>query len=77
MTTKTAKEYAKDYTRPELREKLKQEIKQADKGGKSGQWTARKAQLLTHQYEKAGGGYKHAGKQSTSQKSLAKWSAEH
>ena len=28
------------------------------KGGKSGQWNARKAQMLAKQYKAAGGGYK-------------------
>ena len=28
------------------------------KGGKPGQWSARKAQLLASRYKKAGGGYK-------------------
>lgn len=35
---------AKDdkYTDPELREQVKEEVKQSDKGGKPGQWSARK-----------------------------------
>jgi len=28
------------------------------KGGKPGQWSARKAQLLASEYKEAGGGYK-------------------
>ena len=28
------------------------------KGGKAGQWSARKAQMLAKAYKKAGGGYK-------------------
>ena len=28
-----------------------------DKGGKPGQWSARKAQLVAQRYEKTGGGY--------------------
>jgi hypothetical protein len=39
------------YTDPELRERIKEEIKESDKGGKKGQWSARKSQLLTHKYE--------------------------
>ncbi len=45
------------YTDPALRERLKADITAGDKGGKPGQWSARKAQLLAHEYEQAGGGY--------------------
>ncbi|MEW4568688.1 hypothetical protein AB1L88_12555 [Tautonia sp. JC769] len=45
------------YTRPRLREDLKDSIKQSDKGGKPGQWSARKSQLLVQKYEAEGGGY--------------------
>lgn len=62
------------YTKPELRDKVKEEVTQGDKGGKPGQWSARKAQLVTHEYEQKGGGYKQApGKE---QKSLKKWGEE-
>lgn len=44
------------------------------KGGKPGQWSARKAQLVAQAYEKAGGGY--AGSKTTKQKSLSKWTKE-
>lgn len=66
--------YEQKYTKPDLRERLKEEIKQSDKGGKPGQWSARKAQQLTQAYEKEGGGYK--GEPDESQKSLAQWTAE-
>ena len=33
-------------------------IKAVTKGGKAGQWSARKAQMLAKQYKAAGGGYK-------------------
>jgi hypothetical protein len=49
-------------------------VKAGSKGGKSGQWSARKAQLATQQYKKAGGGYK--GKKTKAQKSLSKWTRE-
>lgn len=62
------------YTKPSLREKLKKKILKGNKGGKSNQWSARKAQLLKREYEKAGGGYK--GSKSSSQKSLTKWTKE-
>jgi len=62
------------YTDPELREEIKDEIKQSDKGGRPGQWNARKSQLLTQEYEKRGGGYK--GDKDESQKNLEKWTEE-
>ena len=48
-------------------------VKASDKGGKPGQWGARKAQLATQKYKSAGGGYK--GPKSSSN-SLAKWTKE-
>jgi len=63
------------YTDPALRERLKHEITEGDKGGKPGQWSARKAQLLVHEYEKAGGGY--LGDHPTdAQKHLHEWTEE-
>lgn len=62
------------YTKPKLRERLKDKIMSGSKGGKSGQWSARKAQLLAQEYEKAGGGY--SGGKTKSQKSLSKWTKE-
>lgn len=47
-----------NYTKPELRKRLFNRIKAGDKGGKKGQWSARKAQMLALAYKKAGGGYK-------------------
>ena len=44
------------------------------KGGKPGQWSARKAQLLAAEYKKAGGGY--SGGKTKAQKSLSKWTGE-
>src|SRR5829696_1468369 len=64
-------DYEDKYTHPELREEIKEEIKTSDKGGKEGQWSARKSQLLTQEYEKRGGGYK-----GESQKNLEKWTEE-
>lgn len=63
-----------DYTDPELRERLKQEIIDGDRGGKPGQWSARKAQLLAREYEKAGGGYK--GAKDARQKHLDEWTEQ-
>ena len=62
------------YTKPELREKIKKRVMASDKGGKPGQWSARKAQMLAQQYEKAGGGY--TGAKTKTQKSLSKWTKE-
>jgi hypothetical protein len=67
-------DYEEQYTHPELREEIKEEIKASDKGGKEGQWSARKSQLLTQEYEKRGGGYK--GEKGESQKNLEKWTEE-
>ena len=73
MSGKSSKDYEKDYTDPELRERLKEEIKAGDRGGRSGQWSARKSQLLTHEYEAAGGGYRHEGERTESQEHLQEW----
>jgi len=48
---------AGNYTKPALRKRLFQKIKAGSRGGKPGQWSARKAQLLALEYKKAGGGY--------------------
>jgi len=62
------------YTRPDLRERLKRKIMAGDKGGRPGQWSARKAQLLAAEYEKDGGGY--SGKRTASQRSLSRWTKQ-
>ena len=49
---------AGNYTNPGLRKRLFNKIKAGTRGGKAGQWSARKAQLLASEYTKAGGGYK-------------------
>jgi hypothetical protein len=49
-------------------------VKAGDKGGKPGQWSARKAQLATQRYKKSGGGY--SGPKTKAQKSLSKWTDE-
>tara|TARA_R100000278_G_scaffold67492_1_gene53754 strand:- start:312 stop:518 length:207 start_codon:yes stop_codon:yes gene_type:complete len=49
---------AGNYTQPEMRKRLFNRIKAGDKGGKKGQWSARKAQMLAVAYKKAGGGYR-------------------
>lgn len=62
------------YDKPALRERIKDRIMAGSKGGKAGQWSARKAQLLAQAYEKAGGGY--TGEKTTAQKNLTKWTKE-
>lgn len=62
------------YTKPAVREALKKKILAGSKGGRPGQWSARKAQLLAQAYKKAGGGY--SGPQTSNQKSLSKWTKE-
>jgi len=49
---------AGNYTKPEMRKRLFNSIKAGDKGGKAGQWSARKAQMLAKQYKAKGGGYR-------------------
>jgi hypothetical protein len=44
-------------TDPELWERVKQKVTAGEKGGRPGQWSARKAQLAVADYKKAGGGY--------------------
>ena len=62
------------YTNPELRNRIKNRIIASSKGGKPGQWSARKAQLVALEYKKSGGGY--SGSKSSKQKSLSKWTKE-
>tara|TARA_R100000005_G_C4981063_1_gene190814 strand:+ start:895 stop:1068 length:174 start_codon:yes stop_codon:yes gene_type:complete len=49
---------AGNYTKPTMRKRMFQSIKSGTKGGKAGQWSARKAQLLARRYKAAGGGYR-------------------
>lgn len=62
------------YTNPQLRERIKNRILAGGKGGRPGQWSARKAQLLAQAYKKAGGGY--SGSKTKKQRSLSKWTKE-
>ena len=48
-------------------------VKAGSKGGRPGQWSARKAQLATRRYKKSGGGYR--GKKSSGN-SLSKWTKQ-
>src|SRR5579875_36552 len=69
-----ARNGADNYTKPELREKIKREVVAGDKGGRPGQWSARKAQLVAHEYVAEGGGYKHP--RNEAQQSLKDWGEE-
>jgi hypothetical protein len=57
-TTKSRVNESGNYTKPALRKRLFERIKAGGKGGKPGQWSARKAQMLAKRYEEAGGGYR-------------------
>lgn len=49
---------AGNYTKPTMRKRIYQKLLRGGKGGRPGQWSARKAQMLAKQYKAAGGGYK-------------------
>ena len=49
---------AGNYTKPTMRKNLFNKIKAGARGGRPGQWSARKAQLLAAEYRKKGGGYR-------------------
>ena len=48
---------AGNYTKPTMRKSLVASVKAGGKGGKPGQWSARKAQMVAKQYKAKGGGY--------------------
>ena len=62
-----------EKTDPALWDKVKKEVTKDDKGGKPGQWSARKAQLAVNEYKHEGGGYK--GKK-TADNHLVQWQQE-
>lgn len=62
------------YTDPQLREKIKNQLMESDKGGKKGQWSARKSQMLAREYEKQGGGY--TGGKDEKARSLEEWTEQ-
>ena len=49
-----------ERTNPKLWNEVKTKVTDGSKGGKPGQWSARKAQLAVSEYKKRGGGYKGA-----------------
>ncbi len=62
-----------ERTDPKLWDKVKTEVTEGDKGGRPGQWSARKAQLAVHEYKDEGGGYK--GDKSADN-ALSQWTRE-
>lgn len=46
------------YTKPTLRKRIFERIKAGSKGGRAGQWSARKSQFLAKEYKAKGGGYR-------------------
>lgn len=62
-----------EKTDPKLWETIKTRVTRSAKGGKPGQWSARKAQMATSEYKKEGGGY--AGKKSADNH-LKQWTDE-
>jgi hypothetical protein len=62
------------YTNPSLRNKIKNQVMASSQGGRPGQWSARKAQLVAQKYKKAGGGY--SGAKTAAQSNLTKWTKE-
>ena len=58
---------------PALWERVKNKVKRGSKGGPSGKWSARKAQLSVALYKKSGGRYKGSKSKCNS---LSKWSRE-
>jgi len=58
---------------PGLWKRIVAAVKAGSKGGRPGQWSARKAQIAVSRYKKSGGGYKGAKKSSNS---LSKWSKQ-
>lgn len=49
---------AGNYTKPGMRKRIFEKVKAGSKGGKPGQWSARKAQMVAKEYKSKGGGYK-------------------
>lgn len=59
---------------PKLWKQIKEKWHNGSKGGKAGQWNARKAQLAVKEYKSKGGKYKTRRK--SSKNSLVKWTKE-
>lgn len=58
MRTKSTVNSAGVYTKPSLRKRIFERVKASSKGGRPGQWSARKSQFLAKEYKAKGGGYR-------------------
>lgn len=58
MKTKSTVNSAGVYTKPALRKRIFERVKASSKGGRPGQWSGRKAQMLAREYRAKGGGYR-------------------
>lgn len=58
MKKKSTVNSAGNYTKPSMRKRIFEKVKAGGKGGKPGQWSARKSQLLAREYKAKGGGYR-------------------
>ena len=58
MAKKSTVNKAGNYTKPGMSKTIFNRIKAGSKGGRPGQWSARKAQMVAKAYKAAGGGYK-------------------
>lgn len=61
-------------TNEALWKRVVSQVKAGSKGGKAGQWSARKAQLAGKLYKEKGGSY--SGSKTEAQKSMTKWTKE-
>lgn len=57
MATKSKVNESGNYTKPAMRKAIFEKIKSGSKGGGSGQWSARKSQMLAKEYKAKGGEY--------------------
>jgi hypothetical protein len=62
------------HDKPELWEQVKKKYLEGDKGGRKGQWSARKAQLAVLEYQKLSGGY--VGPKDKAAKDLVDWTKQ-
>lgn len=60
-------------TDPELWEAVKRDVTRGSKGGRAGQWSARKAQIAVQEYKRRGGAY---ADRKTRDNNLTQWTRE-
>lgn len=63
-------------TDPELWQQVKDEVTESDKGGRPGQWSARKAQLAVQEYKRRGGGYDEESGPDKEETHLQEWTEQ-